>query len=58
MPNGEILETFPTASRDPIWDELFTVRPEIKNSEMQLLDLPGWGLELNEDTLAKRGIQE
>ena len=57
MPNGEILETFPDASRDPIWAELFTVRPEITNSRMELPDLPGWGLELNEDTLEKRGIK-
>ncbi|MCH7653889.1 MAG: mandelate racemase/muconate lactonizing enzyme family protein [Chloroflexi bacterium] len=57
MPNGEILETFPDAARDPIWEELFTVRPEIVNSEMKLLDRPGWGLELNEDTLEKRGVK-
>jgi L-alanine-DL-glutamate epimerase-like enolase superfamily enzyme len=57
MPNGDILETFPDASRDPIWAELFSVRPEIKNSQMELLDRPGWGLELNEDTLEKRGIR-
>ena len=58
MPNAEIQETFPDASRDPIWDELFTVRPEIKNSQIELLDRPGWGLELNEDTLEKRGIKD
>jgi len=58
MPNGDILETFPDAARDPIWDELFTVRPEIKNSQMTLLDKPGWGLELNEDTLERRGVKD
>jgi L-alanine-DL-glutamate epimerase-like enolase superfamily enzyme len=57
LPNGEILETFPSAARDPIWAELFTVRPEIVNSQMVLSDLPGWGLELNEDTLEKRGVR-
>jgi L-alanine-DL-glutamate epimerase-like enolase superfamily enzyme len=57
MPNGEILETFPDASRDPIWAELFDVRPDIVNGEITLLDRPGWGLELNEDTLNKRGIR-
>ena len=57
MPNGEILETFPTDARDPIWAELFTVRPDIVNGEMTLLDRPGWGIELNEDTLEKRGIR-
>ena len=57
LPNGEILETFPSAARDPIWAELFSVRPEIVNSQMKLLDRPGWGLELNEDTLEKRGVR-
>ena len=53
---GEIVETFPTADRDPIWEELFTVRPEIRNSEMTLLDRPGWGIELNERALQERGV--
>ena len=57
LPNGEILETFPSAARAPIWAELFSVRPEIVNSQMKLLDRPGWGLELNEDTLEKRGVR-
>ena len=57
LPNGEILETFPSAARDPIWAELFSVRPEIVNSQMELLDRPRWGLELNEDTLEKRGVR-
>ena len=55
---AEILETFPDATRDPIWAELFSVRPEIVNSQMELLDRPGWGLELNEDTLEKRGVRK
>jgi D-galactarolactone cycloisomerase len=53
---GEIVETFPTADRDPIWEEMFTVRPEIKNSELILLDRPGWGIELDERTLKERGV--
>ena len=56
LPVGEIVETFPTADRDPIWEELFTVRPEIKNGELTLLDRPGWGVELDEQTLNERGV--
>ena len=41
---------------NPIWEELFTVRPEIKNGELTLLDRPGWGIELDEGTLNKRGV--
>jgi L-alanine-DL-glutamate epimerase-like enolase superfamily enzyme len=53
---GEIVETFPNADRDPIWEELFMVRPEINNSEMTLLDRPGWGIELDEAALQARGV--
>ncbi len=56
LPNGEILETFPAADRDPVWSELFTVRPEIKNGELTLLDRPGWGLQLDERVLRERGV--
>jgi len=54
VPNGEILETFPDPARDPIWAELFSVRPDIKDSHLELLERPGWGLELNEKTLERR----
>ena len=53
---GEICETSPSADRDPIWEELFTVRPEIIGGKMTLLDRPGWGIELNERTLEQRGV--
>ena len=53
---GEIIETFPTAERDPIWAELFTERPEIINGQLVLSDRPGWGIELDEDTLKRRGV--
>ena len=56
LPVGEIVETFPTADRDPIWEELFTVRPEISNGEMTLSERPGWGVELDENTLHARGV--
>jgi L-alanine-DL-glutamate epimerase-like enolase superfamily enzyme len=56
LPVGEIVETFPTGDRDPIWEELFSVRPEIKNGELHLLDRPGWGIELDERVLNERGV--
>ena len=31
------------------------MRPEIVNGELTLLDEPGWGIELDEDTLRRRG---
>ena len=52
---GEICETFASADRDPILDELFTVRPEMSAGELTLNDRPGWGIELDERTLERRG---
>jgi L-alanine-DL-glutamate epimerase-like enolase superfamily enzyme len=58
VPNGLILETFPDPARDPIWGELFAVRPEIKNSEIVFPeDRPGWGLELDEKVMKKRAVK-
>lgn len=41
MPNGDTIETFPDSARDPIRAELFSMRPEIRDGQMQLLDRPG-----------------
>ena len=58
VPNGLILETFPDPERDPMWAELYTQRPEIKNSEMIFPDdRPGWGLELDEKVIQKRLVK-
>ncbi|MEC9309500.1 MAG: mandelate racemase/muconate lactonizing enzyme family protein [Chloroflexota bacterium] len=56
LPIGEIVETFPTGDRDPIWEEMFSIRPEIENGELRLLDRPGWGFDLDEEVLEKRGV--
>ncbi len=47
--NGAILEVFPNPVRDPVWDGLFAVQPEIVNGEVLLSDRPGLGLELDRD---------
>jgi L-alanine-DL-glutamate epimerase-like enolase superfamily enzyme len=39
-----------------MWATLFTRRPEIKGGELILRDDPGWGLDLNEETLKKHGV--
>ena len=55
LPIGEIVETFPSGDRDPMWEELFSIRPEIVNGQLHLLDRPGWGVELDESVLERRG---
>jgi L-alanine-DL-glutamate epimerase-like enolase superfamily enzyme len=57
VPNGLTVETFPDAERDPIWRELLAVRPEIKNSYMEIPDRPGFGIELDEKVVAERGTK-
>ena len=55
VPNGLILECFPNPERDPVWVELFTNPPQVKNGFMVVPEGPGLGLELNEETLRRRG---
>jgi L-alanine-DL-glutamate epimerase-like enolase superfamily enzyme len=57
VPNGLTVETFPDGERDPLWSELLAVRPEIKNSYMEIPDKPGFGIELDEKVVAKRGTK-
>ncbi len=57
VPNGLTVETFPEAARDPIWGELFSVRPQIKGSYIELPDRPGFGVEVDEKVVEKRGIK-
>ncbi|SHI27465.1 L-alanine-DL-glutamate epimerase [Pollutimonas bauzanensis] len=45
--NGFGVETFPNKKRDPLWDTLFSVRPEIKDSTLHLNDRPGLGFEVD-----------
>jgi L-alanine-DL-glutamate epimerase-like enolase superfamily enzyme len=50
--NGHILECFPNPVRDPVWEGLFSVRPDIVAGEVILSDRPGLGIELDRDFLA------
>ena len=54
--NGFILEVFPNPIRDPVWDGLFDVRPEIVNGEVLLSDRPGLGLEVNRDFVERHSV--
>lgn len=62
--NGLIIEAFPdpfmyTDKKDlefVRWDrkrELFSVHPEVRDGKMWLTDKPGWGIELDEDVVAR-----
>ena len=47
--NGYVLEVFPNRVRDPVWDGLFAVKPEIRDGEVILGDRPGMGFALDMD---------
>ncbi len=51
VPNLRIMET--DIDRLPWDDELFTNVPVIEDGHLILSDAPGWGIEPNEDALAK-----
>jgi len=45
--SGFGVETFPNKARDPLWDTLFSLKPEIKNSTVYLNEKPGLGFEVD-----------
>jgi D-galactarolactone cycloisomerase len=55
--NGDVLEVFPNAARDPVWEGLFAVKPEIVAGEVVLSDRPGLGIELDRDFLAHHSVR-
>ena len=57
IPNGYILESFANPDRDPFWFELYSRRPEIKDSVLVLGDQPGLGVELDPAALKKYGTK-
>ncbi|MCC6619351.1 MAG: mandelate racemase/muconate lactonizing enzyme family protein, partial [Chloroflexi bacterium] len=52
VPNGHVLEVFPNRQRDPLWDDLFTGRPEIAAGVLTVPDRPGFGFDLDPAALA------
>jgi L-alanine-DL-glutamate epimerase-like enolase superfamily enzyme len=55
--NGAILEVFPDPVRDPVWDGLFSVRPEIVGGEVLLSERPGLGVELEHTFLERHSTR-
>jgi len=58
VPNGHVLEVFPNRQRDPLWEDLFTGRPEIRAGVLTVPDRPGFGFDVDERALARyRGAE-
>lgn len=45
------------AERDPVWHELLTERPTIEDGRIQATDRPGFGLEYDEEILARHTVR-
>ncbi|MFC1816741.1 mandelate racemase/muconate lactonizing enzyme family protein [Thermodesulfobacteriota bacterium] len=56
VPNGLNLECFPNPVRDPVWVELFSGCPVVKEGFMEVPQKPGLGLELDEKILRKYAV--
>lgn len=53
VPNGHIQEVFPNPLRDPLWEELYEERPQIKDGYLYLSEKPGFGTDLCMETVTK-----
>ncbi len=53
IPHGLFLEIFADPSRDPLWAELLSKAPAMKDGMMQVPDEPGFGLKLEESVITK-----
>jgi D-galactarolactone cycloisomerase len=53
VPHGTYLECFADADRDPVWQAMWTNRPRLKNGFMPVSAGPGFGLELDQQMIAK-----
>jgi len=55
FPHAAWVESFDNAKQHVAWLDLFTDYPEVRDGLMECHDRPGWGIELNEPFLRKKG---
>lgn len=51
--NGFGVESFPNPKRDPLWDTLYDERPQLSDGMLHLDDRPGFGCDINWDTVER-----
>lgn len=56
-PAGYYTESHSDPDRDPVWFELFTGAPELRDGWLEMSDRPGIGVELNEKAMAKWAVR-
>ena len=53
IPHGTYAEYFAHPDRDPMWQTVWTNRPQVKNGHIKINDTPGFGIELDEKVIKK-----
>ncbi|MEZ5856668.1 MAG: enolase C-terminal domain-like protein [Hyphomicrobiaceae bacterium] len=53
VPHGTYIECFAHPDRDPVWREMWTNRPALKDGRMPVTRGPGFGLELDNKMIEK-----
>ena len=53
IPHGLYVEIFPNYKRDPMWFDLPSRSPRIRDGYMELPTGPGFGMPLNQDIIEK-----
>ena len=53
VPHGTYLECFADPDRDPVWQTIWANRPRLKDGLMPVSASPGFGLELDQQMIAK-----
>jgi D-arabinonate dehydratase len=53
VPHGTYAECFADPARDPIWQSMWTNRPEVRSGKITISDAPGFGIELDEKQVQK-----
>lgn len=55
VPNGRSVEMHADRDRDPLWEDLFSRKPEFVDGDLVLDETPGLGFDVDEDALARFG---
>lgn len=53
VPHGTYAECFAHPERDPMWQRMWTTRPQVKDGWIEVSKAPGFGIELDADMLAR-----
>lgn len=57
IPNGMNVEMHADRDRDPLWEDLFSRKPDFVNGNLVVDEAPGLGFEVDEDALSRFGTR-